>query len=51
MDDIAIVDLDVPTILHEQLKDPLLSVVRSWTQGGITPELRAPEIRQSEGVL
>ena len=48
LDDVAkVVDLDVPTILQEQLKDPVLSFVRSW----IERDLRAPEIRQSKGLL
>ena len=52
LDDVAkVVDLDVPSILQEQLKDPVPSVVRSWIQGSICPDLRAPEIRQSEGLL
>ena len=52
LDDVAkIVDLDVPTILQEQLKDPVLSIVRSWIERNISPDLRAPEIRQSKGLL
>ena len=52
MDDVAkVVDLDVPVILPEQLKDRVPSVVRSCINGGISPNLRAPEIRQSEGLL
>ena len=52
LDDVAKgVDLDVPTILQEQLKDPVLSIVRSWVEGNLSPDLRAPEIRQSKGLL
>ena len=52
LDDVAkVVDLDVPTILQEQLKDPVLSIVRSWIEGNLSPDLRAPEIRQSKGLL
>ena len=52
LDDVAkAVDLDVPTILQEQLKDPVLSVVRSWVERNTSPDLRAPEIRQSKGLL
>ena len=29
----------------------MLSVVRSWVDGGISPDLRASEIRQSKGLL
>ena len=52
LDDVAkVVDLDVPTILQEQLKDPVMSIVRSCIERNLSPDLRAPEIRQSEGVL
>ena len=52
LDDVAkVVDLDVPTILQEQLKDPVLSIVRSWVEGNLSPDLKAPEIRQSKGLL
>ena len=52
LDDVAkVVDLDVPTILQEQLKDPVLSFVRSWIERNTSPDLRAPEIRQSKGLL
>ena len=43
--------MDVPTILQEQLKDPVLSIVRSWLEGNLSPDLRAPETRQSKGLL
>ena len=46
-----VVDLDVPTILHEQLHDPVLIIVRSWAQRGISPDLKALEIRQYKGQL
>ena len=33
LDDVAkVVDLDVPIILQEQLKDPVLIIVRSWIE-------------------
>ena len=52
LDDVAkVVDIDVPTILQEQLKDPVLSIVRSWIERNISPNLKAPEIRQSKGLL
>ena len=49
LDDVEkVVDLDVPTILQEQLKDTVLNAVRSWIQGGISLYLKGPEIRQSK---
>ena len=52
LDDVAkVVDLDVPTIIQEQLKDTVLRFVRSWIEGNLSPDLRAPEIRQSKGLL
>ena len=45
-----VIDLDVPTIV-EKLKDPVLSVERSWIQGGISPDLKALETQQSKGLL
>ena len=52
LDDVAkVVNLDVPTILQEQLKDPVLSIVRSWLVRKTSPDLRAPEIRQSKGLV
>ena len=52
LDDVAkVVDLDISTILQEQLKDPVLSIVRSWIEGNFSPDLKTPEIRQSKGLL
>ena len=52
LDDVAkVVDLDVPTKLQEQLKDLMLSIVRSLIDESLSPGLRAPEIRQSKGLL
>ena len=52
LDDVAkFVDLDVPSILQEQLKDPVLSIIRFWIEKNISADLRAPEIRQSKGLL
>ena len=46
MDDLGKqVDLDVATILSEQIKDPVLSIVRSWVQSGTKPDPKSPEIR------
>ena len=50
-DDVAkVVELDVPAILQEQLKDPVLSIVRSWIERNTSPDLKTPEIRQSKGL-
>ena len=52
LDDVAkTVDLDVSTILAEQIKDPLLGTVRSWIRKGISPKPKTPEILQSKGLL
>ena len=45
------IDLDVSTILPEQIKDPVLGTVRSWIRKGILPEPKDPEIQQSKGLL
>ena len=52
LDDVAkAVDLDVSTILAEQIKDPLLGTVRSWLRKGTPPEAKSPDIQQSKGLL
>ena len=52
LDDVAkTVDLDVSTILAEQIKDPVLGTVRSWIRRGISPDPKTPEIQQSKGLL
>ena len=51
LDDVAkTVDLDVSTILAEQIKDPVLGTVRSWIRKGISPEPKTPETQQSKGL-
>ena len=46
------VDLDVSTILAEQIKDPVLGTVRSWVRKQISPNAKSPEIQQSsKGLL
>ena len=45
------VDLDVSTILAEQIKDPILGTVRSWLRKGFSPETKSPEIQQSKDLL
>ena len=44
-------DLDVSTILAEQIKNPVLGTVRSWIRKGFSPEPKTPEIQQSKGLL
>ena len=39
------------TLLQELLKVPVLSIVRSWIERNLSPDLRAPGIRQSKGLL
>ena len=52
LDNVAkVVDFDVPTILQEQLKDPVVSIVRSWIEESVSPDPSAPEIRQFNGLL
>ena len=52
LDDVAkIIDLDVSTILAEQIKYPVLGTVRSSIQKRISPEPKTPEIQQSKGLL
>ena len=45
------IDLDVSTILAEQLKDPVLGTVRSWIRKRTSPEPKTPEIQQSKRLL
>ena len=52
LDEVAkTIDLDVSTILAEQIKDPVLGTVRSWIRKRISPEPKTPEIQQSKGFL
>ena len=52
LDDVAkTVDLDVSTILAEQIKDPVLGIVYSWLRKGIPSEAKSPESQQSKGLL
>ena len=41
------VDLDVSTILAEQIKDPVLGIVSSWTRKVNLPDAKTPQIQQS----
>ena len=45
------VDLDLSTILEEQMKDPVLGTVRSWISKNTPPDAKSPEIQQSKGLL
>ena len=52
LDEVAkTVDLDVSTILEEQMKDPVLSTVCSWIRKHTPPDTKSPEIQQSKGLL
>ena len=52
LDEVAkAVDLDVPTILEEQMKDPVLGAVRFWIRKNTSPDTKSPEIQQSKGLL
>ena len=45
------VDLNVSTILEEQMKDPVLGTVRSWIRKNTPSDTKSPEIQQSKGLL
>ena len=52
LDDVAkTVDLDVSTVLAEQIKDPVLGIVRPWLPKGISPQTKSPDSQQSNGLL
>ena len=52
LDEVAkTVDLDVSTILEEQMKDPVLSTARSWIRKNTPPDTKSPEIQKSKGLL
>ena len=52
LDEVAkAIDLDVSTILAEQIIDPVLGTVRSWIRKEISPEPTTPEIQQAKGHL
>ena len=52
LDEVAkTVDLDVSTILEEQMKDPGLGTVRSWIRKNTPPDTKSPKIQQSKGLL
>ena len=39
------------TILAEQIKDPVLGTVRSWSRKEFSLEPKTPKIQQSKGLL
>ena len=45
------IDVDVSTILAEQITDPVLGTVRSRIRKRSSPEPKDPEIQQSKGLL
>ena len=52
IEDIAkTIDLDVSTILAEQIKDTALGTVRSWIQKQTSSEPKTPEFQQPKGLL
>ena len=44
-------DLDIQTLLQEQLNDPVLQVVRKWIKTSDTRPQRTPDINQSNALL
>ena len=52
LDEVAkTVDLDVSTILAEQIKDPVLSTVHSWIRKNTARDIKSPEIQRSKCLL
>ena len=52
LDEVAkTVDLDVSTILEEQMKDPVLGTVRSWIRKNTPFDTKLPKIQQSIGLV
>ena len=45
------IDLDVSTILAEQIRDPVVGTVISWIRKGTSTESKTPDIQQSKGLL
>ena len=44
-------ELNVTTILQEQINDPVLSVVRQWMKTGNKPTPKSPELQHSKGLM
>ena len=52
LDEVAkTVDLDVSTILEEQMKEPVLGTVRSWIRKNTPRDTKSPGIQHSKGLL
>ena len=52
LDEVAkTVDLDVSTILEEQMKALVLGTVRFWIRNNAPPDSKPPQIQQSKGLL
>ena len=52
LDEVAkTIDLDMSTILAEQIEDAVLGTVRWWIRKGTLPEPKDPKIQQSKGLL
>ena len=45
------VDLDVSTILEEQMNDPVVGAVRFWIRKNTPPDTKSPQIQQCKGLL
>ena len=44
-------ELNVTTILQEQINDPVLRVVRQWIKTGNKPTPKSPELQHSKGLM
>ena len=44
-------ELDLQTLLEEQLNDPVLQVVRKWSKTSYTRSQKTPDINQSKALL
>ena len=52
LDDVAkTIDLDVSSILVEQIEEKVLGTVRPWIRTKTSPEPKTPEVQQSKGLL
>ena len=45
------VDLDLSSVLTEQMKDPVLGTLRSWIRKKIPPDTKSTKIQPSKGLL
>ena len=44
-------DLDITTLVAEQINDPVLQIVRAWVRNKNKPNTKTPEIHQSKALL